>query len=186
MFQGRGKSKQVKDKSNIMAKVKTEIEQTPPKELNKFNFLMTTLFNKEMLVIGGEVNYPSNDFSEVAEALKSFLKGEVDVDVMEPIKSEWVHPEAEAIFNALLGAYEDAKEAGFRAQFWRSMMLALGEFYIADKPRIVDFFLNQEGLNHQPKEIPAKQAKQPSEYKKELDYSAKAGRETSGECESCG
>lgn len=101
-------------------------------------------------------------------------------------QSEWVHPEAEAIFNALLGAYEDAKEAGFRAQFWRSMMLSLGEFYIADKPRVVDFFLNQEGLNHQPKEIPAKPAKTASEYRKEPDYSAKAGRETSGECESCG
>ena len=114
------------------------------------------------------------------------VKTEIEQPGTEQKKSEWVHPEAEAIFNALLGAYEDAKEAGFRAQFWRSMMLSLGEFYIADKPRVVDFFLNQEGLNHQPKEIPAKQAKQPSEYRKEPDYSAQAGRETSGKCESCG
>ena len=101
-------------------------------------------------------------------------------------QSEWVHPEAEAIFNALMGAYEDAKKAGFRAQYWRSMMLCLRDFYPADMSKVVDFFVNEEGLNHQPKEIPAKQAKQPSEYKKEPDYSAKAGRETSGECESCG
>lgn len=101
-------------------------------------------------------------------------------------QSEWVHPEAEAIFNALLGAYPYAQNAGYRAQFWRSAMLSLGELYPADKPRVVEFFLDQEGLNHQPKEIPAKQAKQPSEYRKEPDYSAQAGRETSGKCESCG
>ena len=107
-------------------------------------------------------------------------------ELKENPKSEWVHPEAEAIFNALLGAYEHAKEAGFRAQFWRSMMLSLGEFYIADKPRVVEFFLSQEGISQKPKEIPAKPAKAASEYRKEPDYSAQAGRETSGQCESCG
>ena len=101
-------------------------------------------------------------------------------------QSEWVHPEAEAIFNALLGAYPYAQNAGWRAQFWRSAMLSLKELYPADAAKVVEFFLEQEELNHQPKEIPAKQAKQPSEYAKEPDYSAKAGRETSGECESCG
>ena len=103
------------------------------------------------------------------------------------VKSEWVHPEAEAIFNALLGAYEHAKEAGFRAQFWRSMMLSLGEFYIADKPRVVEFFLNQEGIN-QPvqREIPAKPAKVYTE-KIEPNFSKSSGRESSaGQCESCG
>jgi len=105
----------------------------------------------------------------------------------EGLQSEWVHPEAEAIFNALLGAYEDAKEAGFRAQFWRSMMLSLGEFYIADKPRVVDFFLNQEGINQPtPREIPAKPAKVYGE-KIEPNFSKSSGRESSaGQCESCG
>lgn len=105
---------------------------------------------------------------------------------IEQTGSKWTHPEAEAIFNALMGAYEDTKTAGFRAQFWRAMMLSLGEFYIADKPRIVEFFLNQEGINQKSKEIPAKQAKQTSEYRSEPDYSARAGRDTAGECESCG
>jgi hypothetical protein len=101
-------------------------------------------------------------------------------------QSDWVHPEAEAIFNALLKAFPYAQNAGFRAQFWRSAMLSLGELYPADKPRVVEFFLSQEGITQQPKEIPAKPAKAASEYRKEPDYSAQAGRETSGKCESCG
>jgi hypothetical protein len=104
----------------------------------------------------------------------------------EEIKSEWVSPNAENIFNALLQAYTEAENAGFRAQYWRSMMLSLGEFYPHDKPRIVEFFLNKEGINQRVREIPAKQAKQASEYRQESDYSAQAGRDTSGKCESCG
>ena len=101
--------------------------------------------------------------------------------------SEWVHPEAEAIFNAFLGAYPYAKNVGWKAQFWRSGMLSLRELYPADKHLVNAFLLSEAGIDQEePKEIPAKQAKQPSEYAKEPDYSAKAGRETSGECESCG
>lgn len=115
------------------------------------------------------------------------IKTKIKQTGTEPKQSDWVHPEAEAIFNALLGAYPDAQKAGFRAQFWRSMMLSLGEFYPADKPRVVQFFLDQEGTaQRHTHEIPAKPAKAQSEYRKENDYSAQAGREASGKCESCG
>lgn len=113
------------------------------------------------------------------------VKTEIEQTGQEP-KSEWVHPEAQEIFNALLKAFPYAQNAGWRAQFWRSAMLSLGELYPADKPRVVEFFLNQEGLNQPTKEMPAKPAKAASEYRKEPDYSAQAGLETSGKCESCG
>ncbi len=105
---------------------------------------------------------------------------------IEKTASEWASPNAENIFNALLQAYPDAEGAGYRAQFWRSMMLSLAEFYPQDKPRIVEFFLNKEGINQRVRELPAKQAKAQSEYKKQPDYSATSGRDTAGECESCG
>ena len=103
-------------------------------------------------------------------------------------QSEWVNPEAEAIFNALLLAYPKASQSRVMAPWWKSMLYSLRELYPSDMHIMNAWILKESGIVHQdqPKEIPAKPAKQPSEYRKEPDYSAKAGRETSGECESCG